>query len=133
MEHSKSLSLNPQNPTVRSKPGSPLKTVPRPATANVAAVKAGFPELTLSRNGSGNSDRPRRQVERDGHIRPNPYKAARASESKGEAGSIAGMENVCKNYRVFTNRVYLTGLSMSGEGTFSTAAAHPLFRPEPPR
>jgi predicted peptidase len=35
------------------------------------------------------------------------------------------LDDVIQNYRVDTNRVYLTGLSMGGFGTWELAAAHP--------
>ncbi len=35
------------------------------------------------------------------------------------------LDDVVKNYRVDTDRVYLTGLSMGGFGTWALAAAHP--------
>jgi predicted peptidase len=35
------------------------------------------------------------------------------------------LDEVIQNYRVDTNRVYLTGLSMGGFGTWELAAAHP--------
>jgi len=38
---------------------------------------------------------------------------------------MALLEDVIANYRVDTNRIYLTGLSMGGFGTWSLAAAHP--------
>ncbi|MDA1230273.1 MAG: alpha/beta hydrolase-fold protein [Planctomycetota bacterium] len=39
--------------------------------------------------------------------------------------AVAILDCVGQNYRVEINRVYLTGYSMGGEGTFSIAAAHP--------
>lgn len=39
--------------------------------------------------------------------------------------ALAILDEVSKNYRVDTKRVYLTGYSMGGEGTFSVAAASP--------
>jgi predicted peptidase len=38
---------------------------------------------------------------------------------------MALLDDVIANYRVDTNRIYLTGLSMGGFGTWSLAAAHP--------
>jgi predicted peptidase len=35
------------------------------------------------------------------------------------------VDEVIRNYRVDKSRVYLTGLSMGGFGTWSLAAAHP--------
>jgi len=39
--------------------------------------------------------------------------------------ALAILEEVQKNYRVDSKRLYLTGLSMGGIGTWSLAAAHP--------
>lgn len=39
--------------------------------------------------------------------------------------AIAILEQVERQYRVDTSRIYLTGYSMGGEGTWSLAAAHP--------
>ena len=39
--------------------------------------------------------------------------------------ALAILDEVEKNYNVDTKRVYLTGLSMGGEGTWSLAAAYP--------
>jgi predicted peptidase len=38
---------------------------------------------------------------------------------------IALLDNVINKYRVDTHRIYLTGLSMGGSGTWDLAAAHP--------
>ncbi|MFN0052334.1 MAG: dienelactone hydrolase family protein [Planctomycetales bacterium] len=39
--------------------------------------------------------------------------------------ALSILDEVTKNYRVDTKRVYLTGYPMGGQGTFSLAAAHP--------
>jgi predicted peptidase len=38
---------------------------------------------------------------------------------------VALIDDVAKNYKVDRDRIYLTGLSMGGFGTFATAAAYP--------
>jgi predicted peptidase len=54
-----------------------------------------------------------------------------AQEGGWRAGSADGrlamaiLDEVSRDYRVDPARVYLTGLSMGGEGTWSLAAAHP--------
>lgn len=42
-----------------------------------------------------------------------------------DATLIALLDNIIAHYRVATNRVYLSGLSMGGGATWSLAAAHP--------
>jgi predicted peptidase len=48
-----------------------------------------------------------------------------AAESDNAKQALAILEEVEKEYKVDKKRVYLTGLSMGGYGTWSLAAAHP--------
>ena len=47
------------------------------------------------------------------------------AESDGGKRAIAILEDVQRDYRIDTRRLYLTGLSMGGMGTWSLAAADP--------
>lgn len=48
-----------------------------------------------------------------------------ADEIWNDATLLALLDSVCARYRVDTNRVYLTGLSMGGYGTWSLGLRHP--------
>lgn len=56
-----------------------------------------------------------------------PQSQKRSWQANGEDAkrALAILDQVAKDYRVDSKRVYLTGLSMGGFGTFSLAAAHP--------
>jgi thiol-disulfide isomerase/thioredoxin/dienelactone hydrolase len=47
------------------------------------------------------------------------------AESSGGKHALAILDQIQKEYRIDTNRLYLTGLSMGGQGTWSLAAAEP--------
>jgi predicted peptidase len=48
-----------------------------------------------------------------------------ADEVWDDATLLALLDSVCARYRVDTNRIYLTGLSMGGYGTWSLGLRHP--------
>jgi predicted peptidase len=48
----------------------------------------------------------------------------RADSADGKR-ALAILDEVCKNYKTDPRRIYLTGLSMGGYGTWSLAVAHP--------
>ena len=62
---------------------------------------------------------------------PFPYIAVFPSSDKGWTPkgdgkrSVAILDQVCKDYKVDRKRIYLTGLSMGGFGTWSLATAYP--------
>src|SRR5262249_34001689 len=56
---------------------------------------------------------------------PQAHKGGWAAGSEDGKRALAILDAVGKHYKVDTKRVYLTGLSMGGEGTWSLAAAHP--------
>src|SRR5207248_10094453 len=56
-----------------------------------------------------------------------PQAETRGWQADGPNGkrALAMLDDVMKEYKTDPNRVYLTGLSMGGFGTWSLAAAHP--------
>src|SRR5262249_30519329 len=56
---------------------------------------------------------------------PQSHKGGWVAGSEDAKRVLAILDEVQKDYRVDTTRVYLTGISMGGEGTWSLAAAHP--------
>src|SRR3954454_3036129 len=58
-------------------------------------------------------------------IFPQSQKGGWTAKSAEGKRVLAILEEVQKNYKIDSKRVYLTGLSMGGFGTWSLAAAHP--------
>jgi predicted peptidase len=58
-------------------------------------------------------------------IFPQSQKGGWKAESAEGIAALAILDEVQKNYKTDPKRVYLTGLSMGGSGTWSLAAAHP--------
>lgn len=56
---------------------------------------------------------------------PQSEKRTWKADSEDGQRAIAILDEVMKEYKTDPNRVYLTGLSMGGYGTWSLAAAHP--------
>lgn len=56
---------------------------------------------------------------------PQSHKSSWEASSEDGKRCLAILDEVEWNYEVDTTRVYLTGISMGGEGTWSLAAAHP--------
>jgi predicted peptidase len=56
---------------------------------------------------------------------PQAHEGSWQADSKDGKRALAILDQVAKDFRVDAHRVYLTGLSMGGEGTWSLAAAHP--------
>ena len=56
---------------------------------------------------------------------PQSQKRSWRADSEDGKRAMAILAEVEKNYKVDDKRVYLTGLSMGGFGTWSLAAAHP--------
>ncbi len=56
---------------------------------------------------------------------PQAHKRSWAADSEGGKTALAILDEVEKSYKVDKKRVYLTGLSMGGFGTWSFAAAQP--------
>ena len=58
-------------------------------------------------------------------IFPQSHDRKWGAESKDAKRALAILEETQKNYKVDSKRLYLTGLSMGGYGTWSLAVAHP--------
>src|SRR5262249_28232582 len=56
---------------------------------------------------------------------PQSHKGGWEATSEDGKRALAIVDEVQKDYRVDTTRVYLTGISMGGEGTWSLAASYP--------
>jgi predicted peptidase len=56
---------------------------------------------------------------------PQSHQGGWTVDSEDGQRALAILDEVAKHYRVDAQRVYLTGVSMGGEGTWSLAAAHP--------
>jgi predicted peptidase len=56
---------------------------------------------------------------------PQSHKRTWKADSQDAKRALAILDQVCKTYKSDARRVYLTGLSMGGYGTWSLAAAHP--------
>jgi len=58
-------------------------------------------------------------------IFPQSQKGGWGANSAEGKRALAILDEVCKEYKTDAKRIYLTGLSMGGFGTWSIAAAHP--------
>jgi predicted peptidase len=58
-------------------------------------------------------------------IFPQSHKRTWKADSDDARNALAILAEVQKHYKVDSKRIYLTGLSMGGSGTWSLAAAHP--------
>jgi predicted peptidase len=56
---------------------------------------------------------------------PQSHEGSWKADSSDGKRALAILDDVLKSYAVDAKRVYLTGVSMGGEGTWSLAAAHP--------
>lgn len=56
---------------------------------------------------------------------PQSVKRTWKADSDDAKRALAILDEVCKEYKTDTNRIYLTGLSMGGYGTWSLAVARP--------
>jgi predicted peptidase len=56
---------------------------------------------------------------------PQSHESSWLADSKDGKRALTILDQVAREFRVDTKRVYLTGISMGGQGTWSLAAAHP--------
>jgi len=99
-------------------------------------MRAGVPKPTRRPNGPpprSEEDRPAERMARAADLTPSIYGAMEQFGERGIPGGwhlceddlLAMVDDVLKEYRADPERVYLTGLSYGGYGSFTLAAAYP--------
>lgn len=103
---------------------SPKKTYPTILFLH-GAGETGTDGLKPVQQGIGNAIKRREDKFQFIVVIPQSQKRTWQAGSPDANRALAILEEVKKNYRVDDKRLYLTGLSMGGYGTWSLAAAHP--------